>query len=47
MTNRIAIALVLLIVAAVAYDVQRNDHAGLLFLARKLIDLIEYLAFWR
>jgi len=31
----------------VVYDVLRNDHAGLLFLARKLIDLIEYLAFWR
>ncbi|MGR3462017.1 MAG: hypothetical protein ACU0AX_07870 [Roseovarius sp.] len=47
MTNRIAIVLVLLILAAVAYDVQNNDHGGLLFLARKLLDLIEYLAFWR
>ena len=47
MTNRIAIVLGLLILAAVAYDMLRNDFTGLLFLARKFIDLIEYLAFWR
>jgi hypothetical protein len=47
MTNRIAIVLGLVILAWVAHDVLRNDHAGLLFLARKLMDLIEYLAFWR
>lgn len=47
MTNRIAIVLVLLILGAVTYDVLRNDLTSLLFLARKLIDLIEYLAFWR
>jgi len=47
MTNRIAIVLGLLILAGGAYDVLRNDMSGLLFLARKLMDLIEYLAFWR
>jgi hypothetical protein len=47
MTNRIAIVLGLLILGGVAYDVLRNDLSGLLFLARKLMDLIEYLAFWR
>ncbi|MDZ7709802.1 MAG: hypothetical protein U5K36_06790 [Roseovarius sp.] len=47
MTNRIAAVLVLLIAAGLAYDVLRNDAAGVLFLARKLMDLIEYLAFWR
>jgi len=47
MTNRIAIVLGLLILAALAFDVLSNDHAGVLFLARKFIDLIEYLAFWR
>jgi len=47
MTNRIAIVLGLLILGGVAYDVLRNDLSGLLFLARKLMELIEYLAFWR
>lgn len=47
MTNRIAIVLVLLIAAGLAYDVLRNDHGGMVFLVRKLMDLIEYLAFWR
>lgn len=47
MTNRIAIVLGLLIVAGLAYDVLRNDVTGVLFLARKLMELIEYLAFWR
>jgi hypothetical protein len=47
MTNRIAIVLGLLILGGVAYDVLHNDLSGLLFLARKLMELIEYLAFWR
>lgn len=47
MTNRIAITLGLMILVATGYDVMLNDHAGLVFLARKLLDLIEYLAFWR
>jgi hypothetical protein len=47
MTNRIAIVLVLLILGGLAYDVLRNDLSGLVFLVRKLVALIEYLAFWR
>ena len=47
MTNRIAIVLALLIAAGLAYDILRNDATGVLFLARKLMGLIEYLAFWR
>ncbi|MFB9150302.1 hypothetical protein [Roseovarius ramblicola] len=47
MTNRIAIVLVLLILGGVAHDALRNDLSGLVFLARKLMALIEYLAFWR
>jgi len=47
MTNRIAIVLGLLVLGGLAYDVLQNDLSGLLFLARKLMALIEYLAFWR
>ena len=47
MTNRIAVVLVLLIAAGITYDLVQNDGSALLFLARKLMELIEYLAFWR
>jgi len=47
MTNRIAIILGLIIVAGLAFDMIRNDGAGLLFLGRKFIEFVEYLAFWR
>ncbi|MET4102029.1 hypothetical protein ABIE58_001457 [Roseovarius sp. MBR-78] len=47
MTNRIAIVLGLMLIGALAYDVLQDDASGVLFLARKLMALIEYLAFWR
>ena len=47
MTTRIAIFLGLLILAGIGYDWAVTDLSGTLFLARKLMDLIEYLAFWR
>lgn len=47
MTNRLAIILGVLILLAVGVDIARNDSAGLVFVLRKLLDLIEYLAFWR
>ncbi|MBK1634524.1 hypothetical protein [Rhodovulum adriaticum] len=47
MTNTISAALFGLIVLAVLGDITLNDHDGVLFLARKLTDLIDYLAFWR
>lgn len=47
MTNRIAIILGVLILLATGYDIALNDSAGVVFVMRKLIDLIEYLAFWR
>ena len=47
MTNRIAITLGALILGGVALDVAINDSAALVFAGRKLVDLIEYLAFWR
>jgi hypothetical protein len=47
MTNRIAIVLGLLIICAIAVDyfLYGTEHA--VFLAKKLTDLIEWLAFWR
>lgn len=47
MTNQIAIGLALLILGAVTVDVMLYGTEHLLFLARKMADLIEWLAFWR
>lgn len=47
MTNQIAIGLGLLILAGLGLDAALHDGANLLFLLRKLADLIEWLAFWR
>jgi hypothetical protein len=47
MTNRIAIILGLIIVAGLLYDKVYHDSVGTVFLGRKLVVLIEYLAFWR
>ncbi len=47
MTNRIAIVLGLLIVGAIMLDgfLFGSDH--FIFLAKKMAELIEWLAFWR
>ena len=47
MTNQIAIGLGLLILGLLGLDYFWYDSAGILFLLRKLADLIEWLAFWR
>ncbi|WP_300029505.1 hypothetical protein [uncultured Roseobacter sp.] len=47
MTNRIAILLGVIIVALALLDLFVLSGAGLLFLGRRLSDLIEWLAFWR
>ena len=47
MTDRIAIILGMVVLAAIATDVIVNDSAALLFLLRKLFNLVEYLAIWR
>ena len=47
MSNRAAIFLALLIAAAIGFDQYRFDGQYALFLARKLAELIEYIAFWR
>lgn len=47
MTNRLAIYLGLFLAALVAADLLLFDGANLLFLAKKLFRLIDWLAFWR
>ena len=46
-TNKIAVGLLLLILAFLAIDYYFADWAMALFLARKFILLLEYVAFWR
>jgi hypothetical protein len=47
MTNRIAVVLALLIVGAIVVDVMYYGTQHIVFLAKKMADLIEWLAFWR
>ncbi len=47
MTNKIAAFLALLIIAGLSWDYFYNDMQASFFLARKVVDLIEWLAFWR
>lgn len=47
MTNSIAIGLGLLILSALAVDVYLYGADHLIFLGKKLTELIEWLAFWR
>lgn len=47
MTNRIALALAILTLLCLILDLVLNQGAVLLFLARKFIDLVDWLEFWR
>ena len=47
MTNRIALTLGILIVLTIALDVLIFGSEHLVFLGKKMADLIEWLAFWR
>jgi hypothetical protein len=47
MTNRIAFFLALFIIALVVLDVVVFDSKNLIFLGKKLLEFIEYIAFWR
>ena len=47
MTDRVALVLALVLVAALAVDRGYNDWGVSLMLARKLLALIEWMAFWR
>lgn len=47
MTNGVAIGLALIIASGLALDYYVYDLEGSLFLARKTLALIDWLAFWR
>jgi len=47
MTNQIAIGLGLVIIGLIGLDFFFTGSANLLFLLRKLADMIEWMAFWR
>ena len=47
MTNSIAIGLGLLIHGGIGVDAFLTGGEGLMFLARKGLDLLEWIAFWR
>ena len=47
MTNRTSIYLGLIICGAVIADFVLNDGQASLFLARKFVDLLDWVAFWR
>ena len=47
MTDRIALALGIVLIGLVLLDQFANGGAALLFLIRKLFVFIEFLAFWR
>lgn len=47
MDTRAAIYLALFLIAAMAGDIVLNGGQGLLFLARKFIDLMDWVEFWR
>jgi hypothetical protein len=47
MTTPVSLALAALVLALLLADWAWFDMAGLVFLGRRLADLIEYLAFWR
>ena len=47
MTNRLAIILFVIVVAALVADAALNESAATLFLLKRFADLTEYIAFWR
>lgn len=47
MTNRIAIVLALALIAALAIDISQYGSEHIIYLSKKLLELIEWMAFWR
>ncbi|MGB8812120.1 MAG: hypothetical protein WCC57_02950 [Paracoccaceae bacterium] len=47
MSDRLALILGAVVIAAILIDVFANSGGALLFLGRKFADMVEYLAFWR
>ena len=46
MTNTIALWIGLVLVAAIIADLALNGGSAMMFLARKFLDLIEWVDFW-
>lgn len=47
MTNPIALVLAILLIGALVLDTLNYGNEHLIFLSKKFLDLIEWLAFWR
>ena len=47
MTDRIALSLGLIIIAAIGADLALNNARAMMFLLVKFTDMIEWVAFWR
>ncbi len=47
MTNRLAIILGLILIIAITVDVMMYGSEHVIFLGKKLFELIEWIAFWR
>ncbi len=47
MNNRIAVTLGLLIIALLVIDLVLFDARDIVFLGKKLFDMMEWMAFWR
>lgn len=47
MTNTLAIVTGLVLLALIAADLLLNGAGALLFLGKKFLDLLAYVAFWR
>ena len=47
MTNRIAIVLGLLLIIGIIVDLMLFGSEHMVFLGKKMFDLIEWMAFWR
>ena len=47
MTTRAAFILFAIIVGLILLDVQANDGSAVVYLGRKFVDLLQYIAFWR
>jgi hypothetical protein len=46
MTNTIALYLGIVVVSAIGLDIFMNDGHALIFMTRRLLSFIEYVAFW-
>lgn len=47
MSNKVAIGVGVAVLLALLFDQFSNSGAGTLFLARKFVELTEWMAFWR